>query len=88
MYLHIKKEAFCINYDKVLLLVLCSVVFANYMYLWVFHPIIGLYSLNSTLLRADKEFGSRTKYFGIKLLTVSPSCFSSAWHCKSNSRLV
>ena len=33
MYLHIKKEAFCINYDKVLLLVLCSVVFANYIYI-------------------------------------------------------
>ena len=53
MYLHIKKEAFHINYDKVLLLVVCSVVFANYIYLWVIYAIIGLCSLNSTLLEAD-----------------------------------
>ena len=53
MYLHIKKEAFHINYDTVLLLVICSVVLANYIYLWVFYAIIGLYSLNSTLLKAD-----------------------------------
>ena len=61
MYLHIKKEAFHINYDTVLLLVICSVVLANYIYLWVFYAIIGLYSLNSTLLKADQEFVSRTK---------------------------
>ena len=34
MYLHIKKEAFGMNYDKVLWLVVCSVVFANYTYIY------------------------------------------------------
>ena len=36
-------------------LVVCSVVFANYTYLRVIYATIGLYSLNSTLLKADKE---------------------------------
>ena len=33
MYLHIKKEAFCINNEKVLSLVACSVVFVIKYYL-------------------------------------------------------
>ena len=36
-------------------LVVCSALFAKYIYLWVFYAIIGLYRLNITVLRADKE---------------------------------